>query len=125
MRKQGTWKHAETKESNIVALMTKVNDLEAKLQSSSSTGKHHSNSLYFTLDDCHMKKNGKSNDVDGKSWHWCPKNKQDGVYDSLYVTHTSNKYDKWLERNSQWKKKNPLTSVSSDTPRVITLKTID
>ena len=71
---QGTWKQAEARDSKIMALLTKVNNLEDKLKystrSSSSSSGQSSKSPYFTLDDWQIKKDGDSKEMDGKTWYW-------------------------------------------------------
>ena len=59
--------------------------------------------------------------IDGKTYHWCPKHKYEGDHDGLYVLHKPEDHDKTMEkqreRRSAWKNKfpsnKPATSFSS------------
>ena len=114
MVKQGIWKQEEAKDSKIVALVTKVNELESRLASkntSSSTSSSSSQQAFsrkFGMDDWRFKKDGDSKKVDGEQWWWCPHHVQEGVYDGLYVKHPPEKHAEWEER----KKNNKLKSSS-------------
>ena len=68
---QWSWNNIDEKDSKMVVLLTKVNDLEEKLKNTSSTLGQTSTSgqagnRVFTLDDWHMKCDGNSLEVDGK-----------------------------------------------------------
>ena len=118
MVKQGSWRSKEASDSKMVALLTKVSDLEAKLQKSSSgasAGKKGSGS-YFTLEDWRLHFDGDSKLVDGKMWYWCKKHKQEGLYDGLYVTHRPEDHDAWVDRKKNWnKRKKPSMNTPSGT----------
>ena len=123
---QGNWKNVDGKDSKMVALLTKVNDLEEKLKNRSSTSNQPTSgqpsNKFFTLDVWRMKYDGDSKVVDGKTWYWCKRHKQDGVYDGLYVTHKEEDHDDWLAKKSHWNKKKrsapapSTTSTSGSTP---------
>ena len=120
---QGNWRQVEAKDSKIVALLTKVNDLEEQLKSSTSAStfasskssgtSKSSKNPYFTLDDWRMKKDGDSKVMDGKTWYWCPKHVQEGVYDGLYVTHKPEDHDAWQDRKRNWSKNKSSSGQSS------------
>ena len=115
---QGSWKNIDAKDSKLVALLTKVTNLEEKLKnsSSSSTAGQKGRSAYFTLDDWRMKFDGNvSKVVAGKTWHWCKRHIQEGVYDGLYVTHKQEDHDDWVELRKNWNKnKKPSAGAPSD-----------
>ena len=92
------WEYTDPKDAKIVALMTKVEQLEANMKLSANTtqrqpqrhsGQYNSsnNSKFLTIDDWRMKKGESMVERDGKMWYWCPKHVSPGRYDGLYVTH--------------------------------------
>ena len=123
MVKQSLWKQEEAKDSKIVALVTKVNELESKLaskQTSSSTStSRKAFGRKFRMDDWRMVKDGDSKTVDGDKWWWCPHHVQEGVYDGLCVKYHPEKHDKWVER-----KKNLKIIVLQLRPPLLTLPPI-
>ena len=101
----------------MVALLTKVTNLEEKLKNSSSSSivDQKGRSAYFTLDDWRTKFDGDSKVVAGKTWHWCKRHTQEGVYDGLYVTHKQEDHDVWVDCRKNWNKnKKPSAGAPSD-----------
>ena len=123
---QGNWKNVDGKDSKMVALITKVNDLEEKLKNKTSTSNQQTpgqpSNKKNSIEDFRMKYVGDSIVVDGKTWHWCKRHKKEGVYDGLYVTHREDDHDDWLDRKNNWKNKKrsatapTTTSTSGATP---------
>ena len=33
----------------------------------------------------------------GQDWYWCPKHKMEGKFYEMYMKHTANKHDEWVE----------------------------
>ena len=85
----------------------------ASASSSSSAAGKSSKNPYFTLDDWRMKKDGDSKTMDGKTWYWCPRHVQEGLYDGLYVTHRPEDHDAWADRKRNWKKNKSSSGQSS------------
>ena len=122
MVKKGRWKHVEPKDSTIVALKTQITNLEKKINTGHApTGKSDASNpptprlgTNFTLENWHIVFNGKEKVVDKKTQYCCPHHKMKGSYDGMYVGHTEDEHDEWVERNKGWKKSKGATT-SDDT----------
>ena len=106
MVKQKIWTQTDPKDAKILALTT----LNNELQNGKKAGKSYAGAVtgggvaekewVFTLDPWRIVKEGSSKTVDGKTWNWCPHHKREGKYDGMYVAHTPDKHDEWLERKT-------------------------
>jgi len=106
MVKQKIWTQTDPKDVKILALTT----LNHELQNGKKAGKSYAGAVtgggvaekewVFTLDPWRIVKEGSSKTVDGKTWNWCPHHKREGKYDGMYVAHTPDKHDEWLERKT-------------------------
>ena len=121
MVKLGRWKQAEPKDATIVALTTQIRNLENKIShppkasgGGGSSGSSNNRNSNFTLDEWRIKFEGKEKTVDSDMWYWCSKHVMDGVYDGMYVKHSEEKHDEWLERKKGWKKGSKDTATSND-----------
>ena len=114
------WEYSDPKDAKILALTTKVDQLEAKMQlaahstqkqthrsfdSSNNNGSAGGNSRYLTIDDWRKKKTETMIKRDGKTWYWCPKHVSPGNWDGLYVTHKPEDHDEWAKNRNRFRKK--------------------
>ena len=111
------WDYSDPKDAKILALTTKVDQLEArmKLSANATTQKppykqpfsdnSNSNSKYLTIDAWRMKKGELMIKKEGKTWYWCPKHVYQGKYDGLYVTHKPEDHDEWAKNRNRFKKR--------------------
>jgi hypothetical protein len=111
---QKTWNSKESKDSKIIALTTQVQALEKRLEDKSShssssskksTGDKSEKAAFSTkykVAEWRLKKTfGDTVDKDGKTFHWCSKQHQDGK--GMYVTHKEEDHTAWKEKKDQWK----------------------
>ena len=116
------WKSNNSSNDKIVALTTKVEELQKKLNAKSHTSggsKGGNNSPPKLADDeqWRLKKSfGDHVNKMGKDWYWC--NKQHNNGQGMYVTHKPEDHTSWKERNPQGYrrgKKDKSTSKSKTT----------
>ena len=98
------WLTTANKQDTIIALTTKLNNLEKKLAQTNllnregnsnnynnrNGGPNSSNNRYADIQDWRKKKGAEERvERDGKTWYWCPYHKvpSEGFPDGLYVTH--------------------------------------
>ena len=112
------WEYSDPKDAKILALTTKVDQLEAQMKLSAnattqkppsqqtSSDNSNGNSKYLKIDDWRKKKGEPMIKKDGKTWYWCPKHvSRDGNYDGLYVTHKPEDHDEWAKNRNRFKKR--------------------
>ena len=111
------WEYSDPKDAKILALTTKVNQLEALMkisahatqkqthEVSNSSGNSNGNSKYLTIDAWRMKKTEPMVQRDGKTWYWCQKHVSPGKYEGLYVTHKPEDHDEWARNRNRFKKR--------------------
>ena len=109
------WEHSDPKDAKILALTTKIDNLEALMKLSanatqkqnpqSSSNNAPNNSKWLTIDKWRMEKGEPMIKKEGKTWYWCPKHVSPGKYDGLYVTHKSEDHDEWAKNRSRFKKR--------------------
>ena len=97
------WKSGESKDAKIVALTTKLDNLEKKYnkkdhktsgQSKNDTSK---GSSRYDIPEWRLKKTlGSSVERDGKTFHWCTKQHNKGK--GMYVTHKEEDHVDWQEK---------------------------
>ena len=122
------WEYADPKDAKILALTTKVDQLEAQMKLSAHTtqkqnqrsfdapnnsGNSNGHSKYLTIDTWRMKKTEPMIQRDGKSWYWCPKHVSLGKYEGLYVTHKPEDHDEWAKNRNRFKKREKKEEKSS------------
>ena len=115
MLERKIWIQSETQESKLVALATKLQQMESQMknQFSSSSSKSNnssvSNKKKHGIDEWRMVKKGESKVVNGTTYWWCPHHKVEGKYDGLYMTHKPSEHSAWKKdrdkRNEEWKAK--------------------
>ena len=116
--KQGLWKQVEPKDAIIVALTTRINNLESTIRNGGTSAAESGSTILlvprpesnFTLEDWRIVSDGKDKVVDNLTWYWCPNHEMEVVYDAMYVKHSEDKYDKWIERKKGRKKKKDNTT---------------
>ena len=119
MVKQKIWTQTDPKDAKILALTT----LNHELQNGKKAGKSYAGAVtgggvaekewVFTLDPWRIVKECSSKTVDDKTWHWFPHHKREGKYDGIYVAHTPDKHDEWLERKTSRDKKKSASATST------------
>lgn len=101
------WKTTESKDAKIVALTTKLDDLEKKFKEKKaggsgggkSGGGTSSGKSRFDIPEWRLKKTlGTTVEKDGKTYHWCSKQHNKGK--GMYVTHAEKDHVAWQEKKS-------------------------
>ena len=137
MCKRKIWIQSETQESKLVALATKLQQVESQLKNQlSSSSSKSSNSSVSTkkkhgIEEWRMVKKGDTKVVNGVTYWWCPHHKVEGKYDGLYMTHKPSEHSAWKKdrdkKNEEWKakrrgKKDSSTSQGSRSKLVMSDK---
>ena len=89
--KKKLWNCGESKDAKIVALATKVEELETTLTTTSSNYLSFSSSNNISrstgkssnIPDCKMENTGPSIEIDDCTWYWCPHHIWEGYYNGL------------------------------------------
>ena len=103
------WKDSDPKDAKIMALSTKLEELQQQIKFSVHSTQNQAkssanNSKYLTIEAWRMTKGEPTVQRDGKTWHWCPKHVSQGKYDGLYVTHKPEDHDEWIKNRNKFKK---------------------
>lgn len=127
---EGGWKTTKAKDSKLIALATRVEELEKELTTAKSVNNSGTNSgpnsnrgkqdnQNWEIDEWRKKKTlGNETTKDGKKYYWCPhhKNPNKGYPDGLYVTHTLENCRIAKKRRAKTdKEKSAATPASSST----------
>jgi hypothetical protein len=115
------WKQEEAKNSKIVALTTQVKELQDKLKSSNNSSKDSSKSSgktnHFNIEEWRLTKSlGNTTEKDGKTWHWCSKQHNNGK--GMYVTHKEEDHLGWQEWKNQRKNGRQSKPSSNDSESI-------
>ena len=119
--KQKLWNRGESKDAKIVALATKVEELETALattssknsSSLSSNNSSRSTGKSSNIPDWKMKNTGPSIEMVGRTWYWCPHHIWEGHYNGLYMNHKPEDHDEWKLNKNKRKKPNSSFSTQS------------
>ena len=111
--KQKVWNRGESKDAKIVALATKVEELQTALATSSSSQSKSSSkpngATKTNIPDWKKTNTGPSIEMEGRTWYWCPHHVWEGHYDGLYMNHKPEGHDEWKANKN--KRKKPSTST--------------
>ena len=106
---QKTWNDGQNKSAKLVALATQVKSLEQKLASHSNGGRGagngnpNKNGKGFQIPEWRKTKSlGDEVQKDGKDWHWCPHQHNNGK--GMYVNHKPEDHTHWQERQKKSRK---------------------
>ena len=114
------WKETEPSNAKLAALTTELNELKEKFAlvtqkgfgSSSGTNDNKSKSNKSTVAQWRMTKTlGNKVEKDGKTWHWCHKQHNDGK--GMYVTHHPDNHTEWQERKEKFRREKKEKSNES------------
>ena len=120
------WKETEPSNAKLAALTTELNELKEKfvlvtqkgVGSSSGSTDNKSKSNKSTVAPWRMSKTlGNKVEKDGKTWHWCHKQHNDGK--GMYVTHHPDNHTEWQERKEKFRrdKKEKTNDSKSDSSK--------
>lgn len=113
MVKLKTWDKQDPRDAQILALTTKVANMEKKEQETTKppanarTGDD-PNKGSNTIEAWRYKKSGNTKTVDSKTWFWCTKHNKDketGKFKGMYMTHKDSEHDEWAKDKAGFHKK--------------------
>ena len=119
------WDYTNPKDAKILALVTKVDILEAKVKYSTNTTQKQpqrlagninpaENSKYLIIDHWRMKRGEQMVERDSKTLYWCPQHNLPGKYDGIYVTDKLGDHEEWLKNGARFK--NDLIRMKKSNP---------
>ena len=115
-----TWSVAESGDAKIAALTTELKDLREKfalvtknsVNNSNSSGQDKSFNSNGPIASWRFNKTlGESVERDGKKWHWCPHQHNNGK--GMYVTHKPEDHTQWREMKEKFKKERQDTAAAT------------
>jgi hypothetical protein len=130
LKNTGAWKVEISRNSQIVALTTQLTELKTeigKLSASKGTpkgddGKPTGGPAKYVFELWRLEKvdnKAEHNMIerDGKTWYWCDKHKYNNkgvVTNGMYVTHTPDGHESWVERRNKGRKGGAAASTGND-----------
>ena len=109
------WKISDSKDAKIIALTTKVEQLEKAFSTTKQpSGPSKPTQSSSRIEDWRKVKTTYSVEKNGLTWWWCPKHKFEGVFDGLYVRHKPEDHDAWQQRKDE--RKTQSKSQQSEQP---------
>jgi hypothetical protein len=112
-----SWKQDDSKFSKLVALATQVKELQERLKSNQQSSSNSSDSSMkpscssSNVEPWHLTKSlGDSVHCDGKEWHWCSKQHNNGK--GMYVRHKEEDHLGW-NANKKSNKSKPSNNQST------------
>ena len=130
-----SWNKKSDKDAKIIALTTKVGNLEQKLTNPQGNGgggngsnTDGSTKAKLRVDAWRIKNVGNTTEHDGKKWVWCKHHKSDGLFEGMYMPE-GHDHDAWKkdkkERVASYKerrgKRDKDSSGGGSTPSKLTL----
>ena len=97
------WNITEAKDAKIMALTTKIAELEKAFSTSSSTSHKNAVQPRSRIEDWRKTKTTDSVEKNGLTWWWCPKHKLEGQFDGLYVRHKPEDHVDWQQKKDERK----------------------
>ena len=109
------WKISDSKDAKIIALTTKVEQLEKAFSTTKQpSGPAKPTQSSSRIEDWRKVKTTYSVEKNDLTWWWCPKHKFEGVFDGLYVRHKPEDHDAWQQRKDE--RKTQSKSQQSEQP---------
>ena len=143
MVEDGTWEQGISETSQIIALTTKIGNLENEIKKTialttvasngnenrggGNDGQRRSQRAPYTVRAWRLEKtNGDSFEKEGQTWHWCTKDHWSGgkVHNGMYCHHATKDHDAWrIEQDKAYASKKTKASTTPAAPTPASNKT--
>ena len=105
MDSTNTWSQVDSRDARLLALTTRINELENNQKQPFSgdkdSGRNKANNDAFKIEDWRFVKDGETVTRDGKNWWWC---EQHNNGKGMYVRHPPNEHADWAARKKAGEK---------------------
>ena len=111
--KTKSWSETSAKEDKLIALSTELKELKHTLATYNKDGPAQKSTFQSRVPEWRLTKTlGDKVEKDGKQWHWCHKQHNDGK--GMYVTHAPENHTEWAEKKKADKDAKKKGTTSDD-----------